>query len=92
MFFIVKLFEVADELAMAATVTEELRGKLKQMLKNQQRTNLIMANMMSFIQSHFPGEDVYPTIIQAARQAYYIFLFCYPFYPFCSYNVVLCFG
>lgn len=91
MFFIVKLFEVADELAMAATVTEELRGKLKQMLKNQQRTNLIMANMMSFIQSRFPGEDVYP-IIQAARQAYYIFLFCYPFYPFCSYNVVLCFG
>lgn len=91
MFFIVKLFEVADELAMAATVTEELRGKLKQMLKNQQRTNLIMANMMSFIQSRFPGEDVYP-IIQAARQVYYIFLFCYPVYPFCSYNVVLCFG
>jgi len=44
----------------------ELLDELKKMRENQEKTNLIMENMMSFIQNRFSGEDV-NAIIQAFR-------------------------
>ncbi|RHN50063.1 hypothetical protein MtrunA17_Chr6g0453361 [Medicago truncatula] len=52
---------------------QELLDELKKMRENQEKTNLIMENMMSFIQNRFSGEDV-NAIIQASRQLSYIIL------------------
>jgi len=66
---------------------QELLDELKKMCENQERTNLIMENMMSFIQSRFSGEDV-NAFIQASRQVYEIFSVV-TFLSFCFVGLVL---
>ena len=53
---------------------QELRDKLKQMEKEQDSTNAVLANVLSLIQNRFVGEDV-NDILRAARQVYFILLF-----------------
>ncbi|KAK2449478.1 hypothetical protein QL285_008672 [Trifolium repens] len=45
---------------------QELRDKLKQMEKEQDSTNAVLANVLSLIQNRFAGEDV-NDILCAAR-------------------------
>jgi hypothetical protein len=57
---------------------QELRDKLKQMEKEQDSTNAVLANVLSLIQNRFAGEDV-NDILRAARQVYFILLFVFIF-------------
>jgi uncharacterized membrane protein (DUF106 family) len=71
---------------------KKMRENQVKMRENQERTNLIMVNMMSFIQNRFSSEDV-NAFIQASRHVYYIFsvvTFFIPFvHLFCWCGVVL---
>jgi hypothetical protein len=66
-------FPNPKKLKASLSENQELRDKLKQMEKEQDSTNAVLANVLSLIQNRFAGEDV-NDILRAARQVYFILL------------------